>query len=141
MENTVKKPAIYADFHGLRQSTRTSCLSAIPLDTYGSLRDLSNQQVRLQEDMQLVVYMDSDRSEDIEADAVTYYDHSLKAWMAEIDEHNIRDVPAHATQNETHFLCFQCRRNLEPYFKEHGYTIATFCPDCGASIMTAIATP
>ena len=75
---------------GIMSSSRNKNLSAIPLDAYGSLRDLTNQQVRLKEGMALVVYADSAEGEDLEADCVVYYDSRHKWWMAEIDTDKIR---------------------------------------------------
>ena len=137
----MKAPIIYADFNGLRSSSRTQGLSAVPLDTYGSLRDLSNQQVRLQEGLSLTIYSDSTEQEDIEADATAYYDGELGYWLAEIDEKEIRYVPTHASWDTKEFLCIQCRQNLEPYFGEHGRNEQTTCHNCGLSIMTPVKPP
>ena len=135
-------PIIYADFNGTMLSSRNKSLSAVPLDTYGSLKDLTNQQVRLQEGMALVVYMDSAEGEDLEADCIVYYDAKQKWWTAEIDQDKIRYVPSHdELWNRKEFLCFHCRQDLEPYFKEHGRDLNTCCPDCGFSIVTAILPP
>jgi hypothetical protein len=142
MSNTTNPPIIYADFHGLHPSARVPGLSAIMVDTYGSLRDLTNQQAQLKENMPLIIFMDSDFDEDIEADAVAYYDRNLGMWMAEIDYDKIRDVPLHtAIWNERRFLCFSCHQDLEPYFAQHGRNAETRCPHCSTSIMTAVAAP
>jgi len=135
-------PIIYADFMGLMPSSRNQHLSAIPLDTYGSLRDLSNQQVRLREGLALIVYMDSAEGEDVEADSVVYYDSEHRWWMAEIDKEKIRYVPSHdEIWNRKDFLCFKCRQDLEPYFKKYGRNLETCCPDCGTRYMTPILPP
>lgn len=134
-------PIIYADFHGLRPSSQTHGMSAVPLDSYGSLRDLSNQQVRLQEGLSIVIYADSSEQEDLEADATVYFDSNLGLWLAEIDEGRIRHVPIHASWNKAEFLCIQCRRNLESHFEEQGRNQQTTCPNCGVEITTAVKPP
>jgi len=123
-------------------SSRDKNLSAVPLDTYGSLKDLTNQQIRLNEGMALVIYMDSTEGEDLEADCVVYYDSKHKWWVAEIDQDKIRYVQAHDNLwNRKEFLCLQCRQDLEPHFKEHGRNLDTCCPNCGLSIVTATLPP
>jgi hypothetical protein len=135
-------PIIYADFNGIIASSRDENLSAISLDTYGSLRDLTNQQIRLKEGMSLIIYADSAEGEDLEADSTVYYDSEHKWWMAEIDREKIRYVPSHKDLwDQKEFLCFQCRQDLESYFKEHGHNAETCCPNCGLSILTAIRAP
>ncbi len=133
----MKIPRIYADFNGKQGSSCDEKLEAIPLDTYGSLRDLTNLQIKLKEGMVLVVYMDSDENEDIEADSTVYYDYQQKWWMAEIDAKKIRDVLQHR-DGDNRFLCFECRNNLEPFFEKHGRTLDTKCPYCGLSILYAV---
>jgi DNA-directed RNA polymerase subunit RPC12/RpoP len=126
---------------GLISSSRTKKLFAVPLDTYGSLKDLTNQQIKLKEGMALVIYTDSAENEDLEADCVAYYDSLHKLWMAEI-KGEIRYVPTHTDLwNQKEFLCLQCRKDLEPYFKEHGRNLETCCPNCGLSIFTSTLAP
>lgn len=135
-------PIIYADFNGIMSSSRHKGLSVVPLDTYGSLKDLANQQVRLKEGMPLVIYMDSAEGEDLEADSVVYYDSKQKWWVAEIDEEKIRYVPSHDDLwNRSEFLCLQCRQDLAPFFKKHGRNLETCCPNCGLSILTPTLAP
>lgn len=135
-------PTIYADFNGILSSDRKQGFSSVPLDTYGSLKDLTNQQIRLAEGMPLVIYMDSAQGEDLEADCIVYYDSEYGAWLAEIEKDRIRTVPAHDDLwNQKEFLCLQCRQDLEPYFKTHGRSPKTCCPACGLSIITATLPP
>ena len=135
-------PVIYADFNGTVPSSRNKDLSAVPLDTYGSLKDLTNQQVRLKEGMALVIYMDSAEGEDLEADGVVYYDSKFYLWLAEIDQDKIRYVPSHdLLWNRNEFLCLQCRQDLEPYFLAHGRNFNICCPGCGLSIASATLAP
>ena len=133
---------IYADFNGCMESPRDSSKSIVPLDTWGSLRDLSNAGVRLQEGLKLVVHMDSDETEDIEADAVAHFDRERRWWYAEL-ESEIRDVPAY-DRSVTEFLCLGCRLDLGPLAlvpdsappKRYEH-----CPKCGLSIQSATAPP
>lgn len=134
-------PIIYADFNGIQSPGRTSNLFAIPLDTYGSLRDLSNQGIRLVDGLSLTVYMDSAEQEDIEADVVVYFDETNKCWLAEGDRKLIREVPLHAFKDENVFLCFKCRNNLNTFFKENDRKEDTICPHCELSIMYSISPP
>lgn len=134
-------PAIYADFHDLCRSKRTAGLSAVPLDAYGSLRDLSNKHMRLRENMPLVIYMDSDAQEDLQAEAIAYYDPVRAQWMAEIDYDKIGYAARHAEWIDKSFLCFGCRRDLAPYFEAHGRDPEMHCPDCGTSILAVVAAP
>lgn len=135
-------PIIYADFNGIMASSRNENLSAIPLDSYGSLKDLTDQQIRLKEGMSLVIYADSGEGEDLEADSTVYYDSKHKWWMVEIDNEKIRYVPSHDNLwNQKEFLCLQCRQDLEPYFSEHGRNPETHCPNCGLSILTVTQAP
>ena len=136
----MNNPVIYADFNGL-QSSRHRKLSAIQLDTYGSLRDLTNQHVKLIEGMAIIVYADSAEGEDLEADGIVYYDPEGRCWMAEIDKDHIRYVSPHDGWKETEFLCFQCRQDLEPFFRENGRSLQTCCPNCGISIFTPVLEP
>ena len=134
-------PIIYADFNGIMSSSRNRNLSAVPLDTYGSLKDLTNQQIRLKEGMALVIYADSAEGEDLEADCIAYFDSWYKDWVAEING-EIRYVPTHTDLwNQNKFLCLQCHQDLAPFFLENGRSLNTHCPNCGLSIITATLAP
>jgi hypothetical protein len=124
------------------ESPRDHTRSSIPLDTWGSLRDLSNAGIRLHEGLKLVIHMDSDETEDIEADAVAYFDRERKWWYAEL-EGEIRDVPAY-DRAVTQFLCVGCRADLGPEALVPDVAITkryVLCPRCGQSIQAAIAPP
>jgi hypothetical protein len=136
------RPRIYADFNGWMESPRDGSRSIVPLDTWGSLRDLSNAGIKLHEGMKLVIHMDSDESEDIEADAVACFDREHGWWYAEL-ESEIRDVPAY-DRSVTQFLCLGCRSDLGPEALVPGSAIKKRheeCPKCGLSIQSATAAP
>jgi hypothetical protein len=121
---------------------RDAARSSIPLDTWGSLRDLSNAGIKLHEGLQLVIHMDSDEVEDIEADAVAYFDREHNWWYAEL-ESEIRDVPAY-DRSVTQFLCLGCRFDLGPLaLVPDSATPKRYehCPRCGLSIQSAIDAP
>ena len=136
------RPHIYADFNGCMESPRDSTRSIVPLDTWGTLRDLSNAGIKLQEGLKLVIHMDSDESQDVEADAIAYFDRGRNWWYAEL-ESEIRDVPAY-DRSVTQFLCLGCRSDLGPEALVPGSPIRRRyeqCPSCGQSIQSAIAPP
>lgn len=135
-------PVLYADFNNTFASSRDTNLWAISLHTYGSLKDLSNQGVRLVEEMPIVIYMDSAEGEDLEADAMTYFDPTYKCWMAEIDQNKIRYVPSHnELWEQTVFLCLKCRQDLASFFVEHQRNFESCCPNCGLPIIAATLPP
>ncbi|HLM59214.1 MAG TPA: hypothetical protein VK308_00280 [Pyrinomonadaceae bacterium] len=70
----MKRLRIYADFNGLRISPRNHERSAVALDTFGSLRDLSNAGIKLKEEMPLIIFDWSDENEDLEGHCTAYYD-------------------------------------------------------------------
>lgn len=124
------------------ESPRDGSRSIVPLDTWGSLRDLSNAGTKLQEGMKLLIHMDSDETEDVEADAVAYFDRDRSWWYAEL-ESDIRDVPAY-DRSVTQFLCVGCRSDLGPEALVPDSAMRKRyeqCPKCGLSIQSAIAAP
>jgi hypothetical protein len=133
---------VYADFNGSMESPRDSSRWIVPLDTWGSLRDLSNAGIKLHDGLKLVIHMDSDESEDIEADAVAYFDRERSWWYAEL-ESEIRDVPVY-DRSVTQFLCLGCRSDLGPLaLVPDSATPKRYehCPTCGQSFESAIAAP
>ena len=124
------------------ESPRAPSRTIVPLDTWGSLRDLSNAGIKLHDGLKLVVHMDSDQTEDIEADAVACFDHERNWWYAEL-ESEIRDVPAY-DRSVTQFLCLGCRLDLGPEALVPDGVISKryeHCPSCGQSIRSAIEAP
>ena len=118
---------IYADFNGIQTSPRNPELLGVPLDTYGSLKDLSNAGVRLQEGVQLVIFDWSDEDEDLEGHCTVYYDWRRQFWWAELDERGYLYVPRDERTKITNFLCLGCQSNLEGYFSQHGRNLEMKC--------------
>lgn len=71
---------IYADYNGIRGPEGGPL--TIPLDTLGSLRDLTNAGIRLRDGTALTVVDASDEEEDLEADAAAHYDATAGVWLA-----------------------------------------------------------
>jgi hypothetical protein len=71
---------IFADFNGLRNPDRTEGRLAVSLDTFGTLRDLTNPGPRLAENLRLTVYDWSD--DDLEAEATAWYYQDGGPWWA-----------------------------------------------------------
>ncbi len=135
----MKIPRIYADFNGMFESTRYVNRHAIALTTMGSLRELSNSGLVLKEGMKLIVYMDSDETEDIESDAEVYFSREYNQWYAELVG-EIRDVPTQQMSFDD-FKCVSCKTQLHTYIKENGLKIGDVCPNCGVLIHKAIEPP
>ena len=132
---------IYADYNGIGREPNGRF--SIPLDTLGSVRDLSNAGVRLTEGVMLTVVDWSDDEEDLEAEATTQYDAALGVWLAVLGPEGYRYVPKGDRTPESHFLCLGCRRDLasgaEP--GDYGFPRLEACPVCGTPIKSAIAAP
>ena len=162
----MKQLRIYADFNGLRISPRNHERSAVALDTFGSLRDLSNAGIKLKEEMPLAIFDWSDENEDLEGHCKVYYDWQRKFWWAELDEQGVLDVPRDERKPITEFLCLGCRSDLTstdcfpPDFSMQGMSPAVIagedssehiygkrtlpekrCPFCEMLIVAAIAPP
>lgn len=133
-------PRIYADFNGIEPSPRDPSRDAIPLDTMGSLRDLSNAGIRLYEGCRLTVYSDSAENEDLEGDAVVFFDRERGVWSAELDEKGHRHVVSGEWPKEFLFLCLGCREPLPPHPKASWAPVER-CPRCGTPYTAAIAPP
>ena len=72
---------IYADFNGLVRSPRNSARTAVVLDTFGSLRDLSNAGLILSEGLPLIAVDSADENEDLEGHGTAQYDRDRKWWV------------------------------------------------------------
>src|SRR5690348_10716005 len=106
-------PRIYADFNGLMASPGNPSRSCVPLDTWGSLRDLSSAGIMLRDGLVLVICDWSDEVEDLEADAIAHFDRDHGWWYAELVG-EYRYVPARDRSAVTTFLCVGCRADLGP---------------------------
>lgn len=134
-------PRIYADYNGIQISPRNISRRAVPLDTFGSLKELSNAGIRLQNEMKLVIYDYSDEVEDLESNVVIYWDTRRKVWLAEIIDEEIIYISKRDRQVVTEFLCLKCRSQIQDYIAKHGMNNSTVCPYCGEKIISAIEPP
>ncbi len=124
---------IYADFNGLVSGVKNKNRTAVVLDTFGSLRDLSNAGIILREGLPLVAFDWSDDEEDLEGHGTAQYDWKRGWWVIEFDEQGVRYVPAGDRKPVDEFLCVHCRLSLpEPSFLTAGQSGAQ-CPSCGTN--------
>ncbi len=138
---TQPTPRIYADFNGYETADGGSP-ALVPLDTLGSLRDLSNAGVRLTPGAPLQVYDESDVDEDLEADAIARFDSRRAVWLAELSPAGFRYVPRGARSGADEFHCLRCRRDLGPDMDpDDRWPGGLVCPYCGTSLTEAVAPP
>ena len=133
------RPRIYADFLGAGPSPRFPDRESVPLDTFGSVRDLSNAGIRLHDGVRLSIYADSDEAEDIVADATVYYDLRSGFWHAELERPNVSYMPRCDDAYAGRFLCVACRSDLP--VGQYGRPVADRCASCGTPWLAAIAAP
>lgn len=132
---------IHADFNGLVRGPTNGERTAVVLDTFGSLRDLSNAGVKLEVGVRLIAFDESDEEEDLEGHGTAQYDAERCWWVLEFDELGVRYVPASRQRSQSTFLCVKCREPIP------GATYATVgqpgfaCSHCGTSVLAAIAAP
>ena len=129
---------IYADFNGLVQGVKNSARTAVVLDTFGSLRDLSNAGLILSEGLPLVAVDVSDEEEDLEGHGTAQYDPGRKCWVVEFDEVGVRYVPAGDRSLVKEFICVNCR---QPFPVEKVRSPGASCPSCGTNVLAAYAPP
>jgi hypothetical protein len=132
---------IYADFNAQIGP------GLVHLDRLGTLRDLCEARVRLQEGLPLTLYMDSDVNEDIEVDASSRWIADSAAthggyWAGEFDPHGFRDVPVTEKESVSDwFPCSGCGANLAAEISQHGLSSSTCCGACGVRVHSPIAAP
>lgn len=77
----MNRPRVFADFHNADDQGR------LRLNCIGTIEDLSNQQIQLQNGQPLTLY-----SEELEVDGAVQYSKAEKVWVALIDWNQIRPV-------------------------------------------------
>jgi DNA-directed RNA polymerase subunit RPC12/RpoP len=111
----------------------------VVLDTYGSVRDLSNAGIVLREGLELIAYDGSDDEEDLEIHGTARYDRKRQWWVVESDERGVVYVPAaHRKPADSEFHCVACRQIVPDMNYDRLYSA---CPGCGVSLLTPIAPP
>ena len=129
---------IYADFNGLVPGIKNPDRTAVVLDTFGSLRDLSNAGLVLSEGLPLIAVDASDENEDLEGHGTAQYDQDRKWWVVEFDEFGVRYVRAGDRSPVKEFLCVKCRQPFQDgEVRSHGAS----CSSCGTSALAAYAPP
>jgi hypothetical protein len=129
---------IYADFNGLVPGIKNPDRTAVVLDTFDSLRDLSNAGLVLSECLPLIAVDASDENEDLEGHGTAQYDVDHKWWVVEFDELGVRYVPAGDRSPVKEFLCVKCRQPFpDGQARSHGAS----CSSCGTSVLAAYALP
>jgi DNA-directed RNA polymerase subunit RPC12/RpoP len=130
---------IYADFNGLVHGPRNPDRFAVVLDTFGSLRDLSNAGLILREGLPLIAVDGSDDEEDLEGHGTAQYDRESKWWVVEFDDLGVRYVPAGDRCSVESFNCVKCARQL--FVGSIAFEPKASCPACGTSVLAAYAPP
>lgn len=137
---TMPIPRIYADFNGLVAGVRDPSRTAVVLDTFGSLRDLSNAGICLKPDLPLITVDWSDDTEDLEGHGTAQYDHHRHWWVVEFDDEAVSYVPAGCRTINRIFKCIGCRMDLMPQIAQ-GLALGDVCWVCGVAIHSPIAPP
>ena len=132
---------IYADFNGLVQGIKNPDRTAVVLDTFGSLRDLSNAGLCLREGLPLIAVDESDETEDLEGHGTAHYDPERKWWLIEFDEYGVRYVPAGDRAPVKEFLCVKCRKPFHDMGPDKAFSPRAACSSCGTSVLAAYAPP
>jgi hypothetical protein len=132
---------IYADFNGLE--VYEDGHRAVALDTFGSLRDLTNAGLRLRDGLRLTIFDWSDEEEDLEATATVRYDPARSVWLAEFTAESYGHIPKRDRSPDDRFLCLQCRADLATWSDawRARMPLVESCPHCGAATASAIAPP
>jgi DNA-directed RNA polymerase subunit RPC12/RpoP len=137
----MKPPRIYADYNGLQASPRNLSKLAVALDTFGSLRDLSNAGIRLQDGIQLIIFDYSDDEGDLENTVIVYWEKSRNRWLAEFIEEEVVYIPKRDRIENKEFLCLKCRSSLQDHIEINGMNENSACPRCRERIIAAIEAP
>lgn len=126
---------IYADFNGLVAGPKNPQRWAVVLDTFGSMRDLSDAGVVLEAGLPLIAYDWDDDDQDLEGHGTAEYDAKRQRWVVEFDEIGLRRVPAVHRTSIHEYRCVSCRRPLPTK------PPVDLCPHCGTNAATVIAPP
>jgi hypothetical protein len=78
-------PRIDAEFNSLVAGVQDPSRTAVVLNTFGSLCDLSNAGICLKQDMPLIAFDWSDAEEDLEGHGHAQYDRDRHWWVVEFD--------------------------------------------------------
>jgi DNA-directed RNA polymerase subunit RPC12/RpoP len=132
---------IYADFNGLVAGPKNPTRTAVVLDTFGSLRDLSNAGVVLSEGLPLIAVDASDDHEDLEAHGTAQYDKNHRWWVVEFDELGVRHVPGGSRNSDAKFQCVKCETPFPFNDPQNAFQPGVKCQHCGTSVLAAYDPP
>jgi hypothetical protein len=138
---TIPPARIYADFNGLVGGVVDPSHTAVVLDTFGSLRDLSTAGIVLRPGLPLVAFDESDEHQDLEGHGTAQYDYKRAWWVVEFDEQGVRYVPASPRDVPAEFRCVKCHSLLEGAAYNTVWRTDFVCSGCGTSAVAAIAPP
>jgi hypothetical protein len=130
---------IYADYNGLYRDELGRYV--VPLDTMGSLRELSNAGIILSNGLELSIYDNSDDKEDLLGYGRAMYQPERTRWLVVLDERGVLYVPRGDRTNDERFLCVRCRTDLAQLIQKRGLALGDTCPTCASALHTAIAPP
>lgn len=103
---------------------------------FGTIQDLSQLGLRLEQGMRLTIYMDSCEREDLEFDGVAQYDNNAGMWLIEYDPATLRYTPCR-DRTRLPFLCWACRRPATYTGRGRGEV----CSICGESLDAPWSSP
>lgn len=129
-------PSIYVDFHKGGDSRWTPGLCAVPLVCSGTIQDLNQLSLRLEEGMRLTPYVDSCELQDLEFDGVARFDRDRELWFIEYDPATLRYRPCRDWSVRP-FLCWSCRKPAVYTGRGRG----DLCSNCGALLEAPWAPP
>jgi hypothetical protein len=134
-------PRISADFNRTMPGPVQQMPIAVTLDTFGSLRDLSNAGIVLRSGVTLIAFNESDEVEDLEGEGVVRFDTEFQRWVIEFDERGVRNVPASGQRGPDYFRCVHCREPVPGVTCQTAWKPDFSCDNCGTSVLAAIAPP
>lgn len=132
---------VYADFNGLVRGVKNRDRPGVVLNTFGSLRDLANAGLVLEEGMPLIAVDALDDDEDLEGHGTAQYDRDRNWWVVEFDDRGVRYVHAGARNPVSEFLCVHCRVPLPVASPEAVFMPGAVCHCCGTSVLAPFAPP
>ena len=135
------RPRIYVDYNGAFAAPSDPDRIAVRLTTAGSIRDLANAGIVLQEGTHLIGCEESDEVEDLEGHGIVRYDASSGGWLLELDEAGIRDVPARDRTPVTLIACVTCGEDVADRLASVVDVLRGACPSCGAPLNAPIRPP
>lgn len=137
------KRSVFVDFNGFG-NIEDDNFSFLDLCGYGTIASLSNQMIRLEVGMELVLFAPGD----IEVDAVIEFYTEIKdkfnlggKWFGKFEKGAIRASKTAEDQYDYSHFCFNCRLELSEFLDEIGRQYSENCPNCNTPIMFPLLPP